>query len=279
MARGLNRWACALAAVILLGLAVPHRGEGWAKVWGIEDPYDNVKSLYFSHVPPYPPLLAWGTEQGPPVDGDNRGRAYVSTDLLETYRELPLIPYADPGVLGTKYVTDYTVNPDNGARLMAGTNNWGVFSIDLDFRETWEKNLAFPRQANAMASGYDGANLAYWAGFQQEGVYKSSNAGQTWYQTLADQYVNDLDYDSETKTLYAATLNGVRVSEDGGESWVRHSLTGKVVYSVAMDPHAPRTVWAGTQTYGVFRSTDGGATWEQASEGLPQIGTGVYARM
>jgi hypothetical protein len=38
---------------------------------------------------------------------------------------------------------------------------------------------------------------------------------------------------------------------------------------MAIDPHHPETVFAGTGGSGVWRSSDGGASWVQASIGLP----------
>src|SRR6185369_13931541 len=43
--------------------------------------------------------------------------------------------------------------------------------------------------------------------------------------------------------------------------------TGKVTV-VRFDPLAPNVVWAGTVGHGIFRSTDGGATWSPMNNGL-----------
>ncbi len=47
-----------------------------------------------------------------------------------------------------------------------------------------------------------------------------------------------------------------------------------VVLTIAIDPHSPTTLYAGTQESGVFKSTDGGASWQPKSlglEGFPSI--------
>jgi len=41
-----------------------------------------------------------------------------------------------------------------------------------------------------------------------------------------------------------------------------------VVYSLAIDPRTPSTLYAGTSSAGIFKSTDGGATWQPKSRGL-----------
>ena len=41
------------------------------------------------------------------------------------------------------------------------------------------------------------------------------------------------------------------------------------VTTIAMDPKAPQTLYVGTDSNGVFKSTDGGSTWNPAGTGLP----------
>ena len=71
-------------------------------------------------------------------------------------------------------------------------------------------------------------------------------------------------------TLYAGTSNGVFKSTDSGESWTRTSngLTNKHVFTLAIDPHTPTTIYAGARDYGVFKSTDGGMNWTVVNTGL-----------
>ncbi len=66
---------------------------------------------------------------------------------------------------------------------------------------------------------------------------------------------------------------GVCVSEDFATSWKPCSagLPEVPVTSVVLDPKSPRsarTLYAGTFGAGVFRSTDGGATWQPRNDGL-----------
>ena len=72
------------------------------------------------------------------------------------------------------------------------------------------------------------------------------------------------------ETVFAATRRaGLFKSRDGGGSW--HSLaiplTAAPIISLAIAPADPETVYAGTGR-GVFKTTDGGATWAAASDGL-----------
>ncbi len=73
---------------------------------------------------------------------------------------------------------------------------------------------------------------------------------------------------------------GLHRSTDGGDSWKRvgagtidpgedpevaerRGVEGVSVMAVAVDPADPDTVWAGTEPSALFRSTDGGDSWER----------------
>ena len=66
--------------------------------------------------------------------------------------------------------------------------------------------------------------------------------------------------------------NGVYRSDDGGDSWTHLGLDEtRHVGRIRVHPTDPNTVyvaalgnlWAGSQERGVYRSTDGGSTWDR----------------
>ena len=73
---------------------------------------------------------------------------------------------------------------------------------------------------------------------------------------------------SDPDRILCATLNGLYLSSDKGESWnLVYRGTGELksaIISLAIDPSNPATVYAGTLN-GLNKSLDGGKTWEQAS--------------
>lgn len=76
-------------------------------------------------------------------------------------------------------------------------------------------------------------------------------------------------------TIYAGTLNFVFKSVDSGATW-KPARTGALTYltpSLAIDPLNPKTIVAGTLDGGIYRSTDGAATWTQVTAGLPNAST------
>ncbi len=73
-----------------------------------------------------------------------------------------------------------------------------------------------------------------------------------------------------TGELYADSLDGFFWSRDGGATWSRRNdVRGLGVVTIAVDPHDSATVWLGTYSQGVFRSIDGGTTFEPVRGGAP----------
>src|ERR687893_2880589 len=60
--------------------------------------------------------------------------------------------------------------------------------------------------------------------------------------------------------LYAAGPNAVAVVEDGS---ARTALEGRGAQSLAGDPKDPDTLYVGTSDEGLFKSADGGTSWEK----------------
>ncbi len=136
-----------------------------------------------------------------------------------------------------------------------------------------------------------------------DGMYKSTDAGTTWRHIGLDdaQQIASLAIDPrDPNRVYVAALGhpygpnttrGIYRSTDGGTTWQRvlyvDENTG--AFCVTVDPNHPGTVyatlWAARQApweigssfeipqSGIYKSTDGGSTWKQLTNGFPpQIG-------
>lgn len=66
--------------------------------------------------------------------------------------------------------------------------------------------------------------------------------------------------------LFAATGDGVAIADDDA---VRNALQGSGAQCVSVDPNNPDRVYVGTFDCGLYRSRDGGASWDQVSAGIP----------
>lgn len=69
-------------------------------------------------------------------------------------------------------------------------------------------------------------------------------------------------------TLFVATEQGLLVARHALEWTVEHHLERRAVESVALDPLLPSRIYCGTLGHGVWRSDDGGRSWEEAGPGI-----------
>ncbi|MBD3414658.1 MAG: hypothetical protein GF421_09545 [Candidatus Aminicenantes bacterium] len=142
-----------------------------------------------------------------------------------------------------------------------------------------------------------GENLMARSSFAGTGVYKSTDAGETWSHTglIETHHIARIAvHPSDPETVYVAALGhnytynperGLYKTEDGGKTWEKSLyLSEKVgVTDVVLDPSDPQTVYAAAwerdrkawnnvvsgKGSGIYKSTDGGETWSQLTNGFP----------
>ena len=132
-----------------------------------------------------------------------------------------------------------------------------------------------------------------------DGVYKSTDAGVTWRHMglVESRHIGEIRvHPDDPDLVYVAALGhaskdnperGLYRSKDGGEQWelVLHVSERAGAVDVSLDPNNPRivfaTIWQTRRTFwsidsggpdsGLWRSRDGGDTWENISHhpGLP----------
>ena len=119
-----------------------------------------------------------------------------------------------------------------------------------------------------------------------DGVWRSTDAGATFKRTAfpdANRQVWSFLVDSrDSKRIFAgASPIDVYRSDDGGASW-RKLATPKIgthctgpfasrVMRLAQNPKKPDEIYAALEINGVMRSSDGGETWSDCSEGLIKL--------
>ena len=136
-------------------------------------------------------------------------------------------------------------------------------------------------------AGVEGDPLTYYMGTAGGGVWKTTNAGNSWFS------VSDTDFNvgtigavavaqSDPNVVYVGTGestirgvttshgDGVYKSTDAGSTWTHIGLEdSRQVSAVVINPNDADTVfvaaqgnpWGANETRGIFKSSDGGATW------------------
>ena len=112
------------------------------------------------------------------------------------------------------------------------------------------------------------------------GVYRSDDDGATFYDpdslnlTLTNRFVRDLvAWPGTAGHLFVGSGAGVFETLDGGTSWVPRNGGGLPasfsVRALALVPDRPDTLYAGSDSAGVWKSTNGGLGWFQSTAGIP----------
>ena len=141
-------------------------------------------------------------------------------------------------------------------------------------------------RTRAVAGVPDQPNVFY-IGAVDGGVWKSSDYGRTWDPIFDEQPTQSIGAiavaPSDPRIIYVASGegllrpdlsvgDGIYKSTDAGKTWTHLGLRGgRQIPALAVDPHDPNRLFAavfghpyGPSTErGIFRSTDGGATWEK----------------
>jgi photosystem II stability/assembly factor-like uncharacterized protein len=136
-------------------------------------------------------------------------------------------------------------------------------------------------------SGVPGDPATWYLGAVAGGVWKSSNAGYTWRPIFDDQKIASIGAiavaDSDHNIIYVGTGeacprgditygDGVYKSLDGGKTWQHVGLTDtRHIGAIIVDPNNPDIVFVAAlghafgpnEERGIFRSGDGGKTWQR----------------
>jgi photosystem II stability/assembly factor-like uncharacterized protein len=136
-------------------------------------------------------------------------------------------------------------------------------------------------------SGVEGQPNVYYFGGVGGGVWKTTNGGVTWEPISDSQPISSIGAlavaPSNPNVIYVGTGeadfrsdltygNGVYKSTDGGSTWKNIGLIAtRHISRIAIDPHNPDVVFVAAMgsaygpgaERGIFRSTDGGATWQK----------------
>ena len=142
-----------------------------------------------------------------------------------------------------------------GRLVCEGANSWtplGPFDTGGD-----------PISCQSLAVSPDGSTI--YAG-ADSAVYRTDDGGQHWKRLAVPTPGGVFKLLFSGSSLFAATATGVFVSSDGAETWAEAGLAGLNVFALAVDPHDPGTLYAGTWVLDapglVFKSTDRSATWD-----------------
>jgi photosystem II stability/assembly factor-like uncharacterized protein len=199
-----------------------------------------------------------------------------------------------------------------GTTLFAGVDEAGLFRSDDD-GETWQSITGL--NEHSTRSGWQpglGGLAAHrvvidradpqrmWVAISAVGVFRSDDGGDTWLpknqgvpQTVTDQDIDDIGYcvhcivqdPAEPARLYRQDHRGVFRTDDGGDTWQRieEGLPAGFGFPIVLEEESNRLFVIPLESdenrlptdgqFRVFRSSDGGRSWEISGVGHPQDAT------
>jgi hypothetical protein len=110
------------------------------------------------------------------------------------------------------------------------------------------------------------------------GTWRSLDAGATWNNVDATGAFSITVDPTDSNIVYvgASDATGVLKSVDGGATFVPKNvglpgIQSPRTGSVQVNPENPNVIYVGTQGAGIFRSNDGGETWNAINPGLSDL--------
>lgn len=213
--------------------------------------------------------------------------------------------FAGPDNIGGR-ITDIESPAGSPSTLYVGAATGGILKTS-DLGLTWTNlfndvpvisvgDIAIdPNDSQVIYCGTGEANSSSFS-FLGNGMYKSTDAGATWNHIglINSAYIARVlvDYSNSQRVFAAACGNlfttnderGIFRSDDGGQTWQRvlYLTDSTSAIDLVQDPTNPQVLYASMwervrgltyrrsfgQTSGIWKSTDGGTTWNEMTNGL-----------
>jgi photosystem II stability/assembly factor-like uncharacterized protein len=171
--------------------------------------------------------------------------------------------------------------------VTAAFANAGPLDPDLFAALRWRCIGPFRGGRTVGASGVPGKPGLFYIGVNNGGVWKSTDFGRVWSPIFDDQPTGSIGSiavaPSNPNVIYVGSGEGLQrpdlsvgdglyKSTDGGKTWKNMGLRdGQQIPAIIVDPQNPDRVFVAVLGHpygpnserGIFRSTDGGATWQK----------------
>ncbi|HUU42444.1 MAG TPA: hypothetical protein VMX57_01610, partial [Planctomycetota bacterium] len=194
----------------------------------------------------------------------NYGEVFLTTDAGLTWRQV-YSHYADGQSPPTQS------NPGRWESIgLEDTSCWFYEFDPHDANRTYicYTDIGFMRSTDRGASWIPSSDGIDWSNTVYDIAFDPAVPGRIW---AACSNQHDIPHWASIAGPTAA--GGVAVSDDYGETWTSlyTGLPSAPVTSIIIDPVSPvgaRTLYATVWGYGVYKSTDGGASWTNRSTGI-----------
>jgi photosystem II stability/assembly factor-like uncharacterized protein len=296
-----------VAVLFAVSLAMPATAQEipssllQAMQWRLIGPHRGGRITSVSGVPSQPAIYYVGTPGGGVWKTDNAGQVWMPIFDHEGVASIGALAVApsDPKII---YVGTGEQTQGNGVYRSVDA---GLTWKNIGLRETHiiTGMVVDPRNSDIVLVAATGD---HWSGVER-GVYKTTDGGKTWQKVLykdEETGVPDLEADPDNPSTVYATLwtrpedpfstdtpekkqkqdGAIYKSTDQGSTWnavegrgLPAEPMGRVGVAVAPGTNGMRVYAIATQ--GLFRSEDGGATWQRGTTDPRILGNGYFSRV
>ena len=209
-------------------------------------------------------------------------------------------------------ISDIAVNPDNQFEYYVAVSSGGVWkttNAGLEYTPVFDGEGSYsigcvtidPNNSNVVWVG-SGENNNQRSVAYGDGIYKSNDGGKSWKNMglkNSEHIGKIIVHPNNSDVVYVAAIGplwnkggdrGLYMTKDGGKTWSNilsvDEHTG--VNDIVMDPRNPDIIYASTHqrrrhvyTYvgggpgsGLYKTTNGGSSWNKINKGLPKVEMG-----
>ena len=238
-------------------------GDSWTWL----ESYELNPTMRVVAIHPTAPDTVYAATVGGVFKSANGGANWIALPLPQNEFRAFLIHPVYPQVLFAGGVTDRWKSTDGG-------QNW--YRLNLERLVGIDHFACDPQNADVLY--FTSGSMRYGLG-----IWKSEDMGESWYsiqnnldstgfgeEVAVDPVDSDVLYLTRNDYLQQSG-HCVSKSTDGGASWFDITPPGlaiPIVFAVRVSPFDHNTVFICTSHEGVFKSADGGQSWESSSEGL-----------
>ena len=197
-------------------------------------------------------------------------------EKLGDIRELALDP-KDPNIIYGYFMREDEDGPGRTRDVFGIEHGMkGEIYKSVDSGTTWTSLLPVTG-INVLMVDPGNSSIVY-AGIRQ-GLYRSHDGGKQWnfikLEIPKETGVLVFAFDPiKTGVVYAGTSHGVFISTNYGENWrsINNGFPKNIsVRTLSINPRNPDVIYAGTLQNGVYKTIDGGKTWNPANNGIPAL--------
>lgn len=196
-----------------------------------------------------------------------QGDLFMGSQAIYQYRQETWEQISEQ-FLGNGFI-HLVADPNDPAVLYAGTYQGGLFRSG-DSGQTWQPVAqdTFAGSGSvriAVSPGNPDLLLASGPGV----LLRSVDRGKSWSSIMGGDVEAVLFDPAMPNKAWLGTRKGLWFSQDAGRSWKSIAeFDGVFIRSLAVSPQTSDYVFVGTSHQGLFRSKDGGQTWENISNGI-----------